>query len=99
MSPAASIFLTEATWILSEGMLSIRQNPFLAAEQKAVKTQVYCALITYTLIALIKEKLKSGYSTCELLQISEAALLDKTPVNQLRQKKNKQNVKELLAAV
>ncbi len=62
----------------------------------AVKTQVYTAIITYTLIAIIKQRLKSVYSAYEILQILGTSLLDKTPINQLLQKKNNQDVKELL---
>jgi hypothetical protein len=47
-------------------------------------------------VAIIKQELKSNYSTYEILEILGASLLDKTPLNQLLQKKNNQNVKELL---
>jgi hypothetical protein len=57
---------------------------------------VYIAVITYTLIAIISQKLKSNYSTYEILQILGTSLFDKTQLNQLLQKKNNQDVKELL---
>ena len=53
-------------------------------------------MITYTIVAIIKQKIKSGYSTYEILQILGTSLLDKTPINQLLQRKNNQDVKELL---
>jgi len=74
----------------------LRITTFWGRTENAVKTQVYIAIITYTLIAIIKEKLKSSYSTYEILQILGTSLLDKTPINQLLQKKNNQDVKEHL---
>ena len=74
----------------------LKINTFWGRTENAVKTQVYIAVITYTLVAIIKQQLKSGYSTYEILQILGTSLLDKTPINQLLQKKNNQDVKELL---
>lgn len=74
----------------------LKITSFWGRTENAVKTQVYIAIITYTLVAIIKEKLKSLYSTYEILQILGTSLLDKTPINQLLQKKNNQDVKELL---
>ncbi len=74
----------------------LKINTFWGITENAVKTQVYIAVITYTLVAIIKEQLKSGYSSYEILQILGTSLLDKTPINQLLQKKNNQDVKELL---
>jgi hypothetical protein len=75
----------------------LRITAFWGQTENAVKTQVYVAMITYTLIAIIKQKLKSQYSTYEILQILGTSLLDKSPLNQLLQKKNNQDVKELLS--
>ncbi len=57
---------------------------------------ILIAVWYYTLVAIIKQQLKSGYSNYEILQILGTSLLDKTPINQLLQKKNNQDVKELL---
>jgi hypothetical protein len=69
---------------------------FWGRSMNAVKTQVYIAVITYTLVAIIKQQLKSSYSIYEILQIFGASLLDKSQLNQLLQKNNNQDVKELL---
>lgn len=69
---------------------------FWGRSMNAVKTQVYIAVITYTLVAIIKQKLNSSYSTYEILQILGASLLDKTQLNQLLRKNYNQDVKELL---
>jgi hypothetical protein len=74
----------------------LKITAFWGRTENAVKTQVYIAVITYTLVAIIKQKLNSAYSTYEILQILGTSLLDKTPINQLLQKKNNQDVKELL---
>ena len=74
----------------------LKINTFWGTTENAVRTQVYIAMITYTLVAIIKQKIKSSYSTYEILQILGTSLLDKTPINQLLQKKNNQDVKELL---
>lgn len=74
----------------------LKITAFWGRSENAVKTQVYIAVITYTLIAIIRQKLKSDYSSYEILQILGTSLLDKTPINQLLQKKNNQDVKELL---
>lgn len=74
----------------------LKIKAFWGRTENAVKTQVYIAIITYTLIAIIKQKLKSDYSTYEILQILGTSLFDKTQLNQLLQKKNNQDVKELL---
>jgi len=74
----------------------LKITAFWGRTENAVKTQVYIAVITYTLVAIIKQKLKSNYSTYEILQILGTSLLDKTQLNQLLQKKNNQDVKELL---
>ncbi len=74
----------------------LKIKAFLGRTENAVKTQVYIAIITYTLIAIIRQKIKSEYSTYEILQILGTSLFDKTQLNQLLQKKNNQDVKELL---
>lgn len=74
----------------------LKITAFWGRSLNAVKTQVYIAVITYTLVAIIKQKLNTSYSTYEMLQIFGASLLDKTQLNQLLQKNNNQDVKELL---
>ncbi len=56
---------------------------FWGTSDNAVKTQVYIAIITYTLVAIIKSRLQSPLSTYEILQILSISLLDKTPIKEL----------------
>jgi hypothetical protein len=69
---------------------------FWGFSENAVKIQVYCAIISYVLISIVKAQLKSPLTNYEILQIINMSLLDKTPVYELINKPNLQNFKELL---
>ena len=73
----------------------LKIKSFWGTSQNAVRTQVYIAIITYTLVALVKSKLRIDYSTYEILQILSLSLFDKTPINELLTIKKYQDVKEL----
>jgi IS4 transposase len=74
----------------------LKIKSFWGTTENAVKTQVYIAVITYTLVAIVRQKLKTAYTNYEVLQIIGSSLLDKTPLNQLLRKQSDQDVKELL---
>jgi len=74
----------------------LKIKSFWGTTENAVKTQVYIAVITYTLVAIIRQRLKTEYSTYEVLQILGSSLLDKTPINELLRKQSDQDVKEHL---
>jgi hypothetical protein len=74
----------------------LKIKSFWGTTENAVKTQVYIAVITYTLVAIIRQRLKTEYTSYEVLQILGSSLLDKTPINQLLKKPSDQDVKELL---
>lgn len=74
----------------------LKVKTFWGTSENAVKTQIYIAIITFVLIAIIKSKIKTDLTNYEILQILSMSLLDKTPVCELFQKPNLQNVKELL---
>jgi transposase len=73
----------------------LKIKSFWGESENAVKTQVYIAIITYTLTAIIRQQLKTSYTTYETLQILGTSLLDKTTVNQLLRKMDDQDFKEL----
>ena len=73
---------------------ALENKIILGTSMNAVKTQVYIAIITYTLVAIIKNKLKINRSTYEILQIMSASLFDKTHLNELLQSPVYKNVKE-----
>ena len=73
----------------------LKVKKFWGTSENAVRIQIYCAIITYTTVAIIKENLKSPLSIYEILQILIVSLFDKTPLNELITKPYIHNVKEL----
>lgn len=73
----------------------LKIKSFWGTSINAVKTQVYIAIITYTLVSIIKSKLKINRSTYEILQILSVSLFDKTQLNQLLRSSILKDVKEL----
>jgi hypothetical protein len=73
----------------------LRIKSFWGTSLNAVKTQIYCAIIAYCLVAIVGNKLKSGRSIYEILQILSISLLDKTPVREILTDYNYKDVKEL----
>jgi len=74
---------------------------FWGESQNAVKTQIWIAVCTFILVAILKEKLKISQSMNEILQILSVSVFDKTPVNQLlstqsSQKPNPDNPNQLI---
>jgi hypothetical protein len=63
----------------------------------AVKIHLWIAVISYLLIAYIKQAVKSNYSIYELMQILNVSAFDKTPIRELLTEhiQFNQNVKEL----
>lgn len=72
----------------------LKIKSFWGRTQNAVKIQIYCAVITYCLVAIVGNKLKVDRSIYEILQILSISLLDKTPINELLTKCDYKNVKE-----
>ena len=72
----------------------LKITSFWGTTANAVKIQIYCAIITYTLIVIIKNRLKSPQSNYEILQILGISLLDKEPLKSLLSTPVNQHVKE-----
>jgi FOG: Transposase and inactivated derivatives len=72
----------------------LKVKSFWGTTENAVRIQIYSAIITYTLIIVIKNKLKSLQSNYEILQILSISLLDKEPLKGLLSKSVNQDVKE-----
>lgn len=100
LAPEEVAYLYKHRWKVELFFKWIKQHlkikSFWGTTENAVKTQVYIAVITYTLVAIIRQQLKTGYTTYEVLQILGSSLLDKTPISQLLGKTSDQDVKELL---
>lgn len=61
----------------------LKIRSFWGHSENAVKIQIYCAIISYCLVAIVSAKIKSEHSIYENLQILGFSLLDKTPINEL----------------
>lgn len=61
----------------------LRIKSFLGTSENAVKTQIWIAICTYVLIAIIKKRLHLPHSLYEILQILSLTMFEKTPINQL----------------
>jgi IS4 transposase len=55
----------------------LRIKKFLGTSANAVKTQIWCAVSTYVLIAIIKKELKLEASLYTILQILSISVFDK----------------------
>lgn len=75
----------------------LRVKSFWGTTMNAVKIQVYCAVISYCLIAITAYKLKVDRPIYEILQILSISLLDKTSVNEILTKCDYKNDKELIS--
>ncbi len=60
----------------------LRIKRFLGTSQNAVKTQIWCAVSTYVLIAIVKKELHLNVSLYTLLQILSVSIFEKTPLIQ-----------------
>ena len=72
----------------------LKVKTFWGYSFNAVKTQIYIAMITYLLVALVKYHLKLKQTQYEILQILSISLLCKTPLLELFSNSYPQYVKE-----
>jgi hypothetical protein len=72
----------------------LKIKKFWGTTENAVRIQVYSAICTYCLVAIIQNDLRIGRSTYEILQILSISLTDKTLLKDLFIKTKFQNVKE-----
>jgi hypothetical protein len=61
----------------------LRIKVFWGESSNAVKTQIWVAVCTYVLVAILKKEREISISMNEMLQILSVSPFDKTPVNQL----------------
>ncbi len=61
----------------------LRIKHFLGNSENAVKTQVWCAVATYVLIAIVKKQLHLDASLYTLLQIISVSIFEKLPLQQV----------------
>jgi transposase len=58
----------------------LRIKKFLGTSENAVKTQIWCAVSTYVLIAIVKKELHLNASLYTLLQILSVSVFEKSPL-------------------
>lgn len=73
----------------------LKIKTFWGNSENAVRIQIYTAIITYCLVAIVGHDLKIDRSTYEILQILGISLLDKNPVKELFTNIDYNDVKEL----
>ena len=59
----------------------LRIKKLLGNSENAVKTQVWCAVATYVLIAIVKKELQLDASLCTCLQILSVSVFEKTQIS------------------
>ncbi len=59
----------------------LRIKKFLGTSQNAVKTQIWCVVCTYVLIAIVKKELHLDASLYTLLQILSVSVFEKTEIS------------------
>ena len=72
----------------------LKVKKFWGTSENAVKTQIYVAIITYCLVAIVQHDMRLERSTYEILQILSISLTDKTPLKDLFNKTDYHDVKE-----
>lgn len=76
----------------------LRIKEFYGTSENAVKIQIYCAIISYCIVAIIENNLKLGVSTYELLRVLSIFLLVKIPLREFLERTKKQsNIKMTLS--
>jgi hypothetical protein len=61
----------------------LRIKAFFGTSVNAVKTQIWIAISTYVLVAIVKKELKIDRSLSEMLQIISIALFEKVDISQV----------------
>lgn len=72
----------------------LKIKKFWGTSENAVRIQIYCAIITYCLVAIVQHDMKLERSIYEILQILGISLTDKTHIRDLFDKKNINDVKD-----
>jgi len=61
----------------------LRIEAFYGTSDNAVQTQIWTAIATYVLVAIVKKRLRIDYSLYKLLQVLSVTLFEKMPINQV----------------
>ena len=72
----------------------LKIKSFWGTNENAVRIQIYCAIITFCLVAIVEKELNLNRSTYEILQIFSISLLDKMPIIEFFVNSDYNDVKE-----
>ena len=72
----------------------LKIKKFWGTTENAVRIQIYVAICTYCLVAIVQKDMKLDRSTYEVLQVLSISLTDKTHLRDLFDKTKFQNVKD-----
>ena len=72
----------------------LKIQTFWGQSENAVRTQVWIAISIYVLVVIAKKQLKIKQSLYEILQLISLSAFDRTPIKNLFQNENNQDVKE-----
>ena len=72
----------------------LKIQSFWGQSENAVKTQIWIAISAYLVVIIAKQQLKLKYSLYEILQLISLAPFDRTPIKQLFENAEYQDVKE-----
>lgn len=61
----------------------LRIKAFFGTTENAVKTQIWIAIATYVLIAIVKKRLKLDHSLYEILRVLDLNMFETTPISTL----------------
>jgi hypothetical protein len=71
----------QVEWFFKWIKQHLRIKKFLGTSENAVKTQIWCAVSTYVLIAIVKKELQLNASLYTLLQILSVSVFEKTHIS------------------
>jgi len=87
LDPLVIALLYKSRWQIELFFKWIKQHlkikKFWGESENAVKTQIWIAVCTYLIVAILKRQISSNKSLYEILQILSVSAFDKTPINQL----------------
>ena len=87
LDPFVITLLYKSRWQIELFFKWIKQHlkikKFWGESENAVKTQIWIAVCTYLIVAILKRQLQSKKSLYEILQILSVSAFDKTPIKQL----------------
>jgi len=77
------LLLNDARIIHESTPIRLRIKAFFGTTENAVKTQIWTAIATYELIAIVKKRLNLDHSLYEILRVLDLNMFETTPISAL----------------